>query len=112
MGVLARVKKSRQSAAFRRRPKGYGGHCEVAGGHTNGRPSGPLSVLVDGAERACGEPVEDRRSRAERDTTEAASRLTRRECDAGAAVLGGRGQGNEHAASRRSAWGAGAELGF
>jgi len=38
--------------------------------------------------------------------------MTRRGCDAGAAVLGGRGQGNEHAALRRSAWGAGAELGF
>ena len=46
------------------------GGVEVAGGHTNGRPSGPLSVLVDGAERACGEPVEDRRSRAKRDTAE------------------------------------------
>jgi len=30
----------------------------------------------------------------------------------GAAVPGGRGQVNENAASRRSAWGAGAELGF
>ena len=43
------------------------------------------------------------------DTTEAASRLTRRGCDAGAAVLGGRGQRNEHAATRRSARGLGAE---
>lgn len=34
-------------------------------------------------ERACGEAVEDRRSRALRDTTEAATRLTRRGCDAG-----------------------------
>jgi len=53
-----------------------------------------------------------RKGRASLDSTEAASRLTRRGSDAGAAVLGGRGQGNEHAASRRSAWGAGAELGF
>jgi len=40
-GDLARVKKSRQSAA-----------SDVASGHTNGRPGGPLSVTVDAAERA------------------------------------------------------------
>jgi len=68
-----------------------------------------LAWLWHVPERACGEPVEARGSRAMRDTMEAATRRTRRGCDAGAAVLGGKGERNEHAATRRSA--RGAELG-
>jgi len=47
------------SAAFRRRPKGYGGHSEVDEGHTIlSRAGGPALLLL---ERACGEPAEDRK---------------------------------------------------
>ena len=82
---LAREKKSRQSAA-----------SDVAFGHTNGRPAGPVSLPVP--ERACGEPVEDRRrSRAERDTEEprlvGATRRLRR-------VVGARAPGILHETCR------------
>jgi hypothetical protein len=91
MCVCAREKKEPPLSAFRRRPKGYGGHSEVAPGqrgHTIGRPFltrrsaakpvGPGLLLLE-------EPVGRLMKKEELvptlhrdDTTEAATRLTRR----------------------------------